>query len=335
MMNMVHLIPTRTDATARDIAELYVKEIVRLHGLPELIVSDRDAKFTSIFWMELSKMLGQWLLMSSSYHPQTDGSSERAIQTMSQAMRTLVDDYQSNWPDQLPLVEFAMNSAINESTRYTPLELNYGWMPKLIGGLDFESPREGVKQFVENIRNVLDKTFNKLVTQRMRQAVKANRHCQKGQKFNVGDLILLSTENLSLPKGRARKLLPKYLGPYKVLTANHSSLTYKVELLPDLKARRIHDIFHEKVLKLYVEKDAKQFPKRETRVQYNVGNDPDQEWVVRSVEDHKWSPGLTFRVRWELGDATWEPLNVVKDLEALDQYLKLEGVTRPSELRRK
>ena len=61
---MVHLIPTHTDATVRDIAELYVKEIVRLHGLPELIVSDRDAKFTSIFWTELSKLLGQQLLMS-------------------------------------------------------------------------------------------------------------------------------------------------------------------------------------------------------------------------------------------------------------------------------
>jgi hypothetical protein len=218
----------------------------------------------------------------SSYHPQTDGSSERAIQTMSQAMRTLVDDYQLNWPDQLPLVEFAMNSAINKSTGYAPFELNYGWMPKLIGGLDFESPREGVKQFVENIRNVLDKTFNKLVTQRMHQAVKANRHRREGQKFNVGDLILLLTENLSLPKGRAHKLLPKYLGPYKVLTANHSSSTYKVELPPDLKARWIHDIFHDKVLKLYVENDAKRFLKRKTRIQYDVGNYPDQEWVVHS-----------------------------------------------------
>jgi hypothetical protein len=139
--------------------------------------------------------------MSSSYHPQTDGSSERAIQTMSQAMRTLVDDYQSNWPDQLLLVEFAMNSAINKSTGYAPFELNYGWMPKLIGGLDFESPREGVKQFVENIRNVLDKTFDKLVTQRTRQAVKANRHCREGQKFNVGDLILLFDGKFELAQG--------------------------------------------------------------------------------------------------------------------------------------
>ena len=183
MTNMVHLIPTHTDVTARDIAELYIKEIMRLHGLPESIVLDRDTKFTSIFWTELSKLLGQWLLMSSSYHPQMDSSSERAIQTMSQAMCMLVDDYQSNWLDQLPLIEFTMNSAISESTGYAPFELNYRWMPKLIGGLNFESPRVGVKQFVENIRNVLDKTFDKLVTQHTRHAIKANRHCQEGQKF--------------------------------------------------------------------------------------------------------------------------------------------------------
>ena len=183
MMNMVHLIPTRTDMTVRDIAELYVKEIVRLHSLPESIVLDRDAKFTSIFWMELSKLLGQWLLMSLSYHPQMDSSSEQAIQTMSQAMRMLVDNYQSNWPDQLPLIEFAMNSAISKSTGYAPFELNYRWMPKLIGGLNFESPRVGVKQFVENIRNVLNKTFDKLVTPCMHHAIKANRHCREGQKF--------------------------------------------------------------------------------------------------------------------------------------------------------
>ena len=115
--------------------------------------------------MELSKLLGQWLLMSSSYHPQTNSSLERAIQTMSQAMHMLVDDCQSNWPNQLPLVEFTMNSTVSKSTSYAPFELNYRWMPRLIRGLEFESPREGVKQFVKNIRNVLDKTFDKLVTQ--------------------------------------------------------------------------------------------------------------------------------------------------------------------------
>jgi transposase InsO family protein len=86
MTGMVHLIPTRMDATARQVAEVYIKEVVRLHGVPESIVSDRDTKFTSQFWKELSKILGQRLLMSMAYHPQTDGSCKRAIQVMSQIL---------------------------------------------------------------------------------------------------------------------------------------------------------------------------------------------------------------------------------------------------------
>src|SRR6266550_382113 len=120
MTGMVHLIPTRTNASAKDVARLLIKEVVRLHGIPESVVSDRDTKFTSQFWSELSKTLGQRLLMSTSHHPQTDGSSERAIQTMSQILRSVVNDYQTNWVEQLPLVEFAMNSAHNKTTGQAP-----------------------------------------------------------------------------------------------------------------------------------------------------------------------------------------------------------------------
>jgi transposase InsO family protein len=160
MTGMVHLIPTRTDATAKQVAEVYVKEVVRLHGIPESIVSDRDMKFTSKFWRELSKILGQRLLMSTAYHPQTDGSSERAIQVMSQMLQSVINDHQMNWVEQLPLVEFAMNSAENESTGAMPFEVNYGWLPRIIRGVEFGSTRPGIKQFAENISNVIDKTFD-------------------------------------------------------------------------------------------------------------------------------------------------------------------------------
>ena len=147
--------------------------------------------------------------------------------------------------------------------------------------------------------------------------------------------MLLSTENLSLPKARTRKLCPKYIGPYKVLKAHPERSTYQLELPPDLKARRIHDTFHEKMLKPFLPNNETKFPKCETRAHYDVGNDPDQEWVVESIEDHKWSPKLLFKVRWALGDSMWELLHVVDELEALDRYLELEGVTTPSDLRRK
>jgi transposase InsO family protein len=174
MTGMVHLVPTRMDATARQVAEVYIKEVVRLHGIPELIVSDRDTKFTSQFWKELSKILGQRLLMSMAYHLQTNGSSERVIQVMSQILRLVINDHQTNWVDQLPLVEFAMNSAKNESTGTTPFEVNYGWLPHIMRGVEFDSSRPGVKQFAENISSVIDKTFDRLLAQRTRQAIKAN-----------------------------------------------------------------------------------------------------------------------------------------------------------------
>jgi len=141
---MVHLIPMNTRISARDVAQIYAKEVVRLHGIPETVVSDQDTKFNLEFWKELSKALGQRLLMSTAYHPQTDGTSECTIQTMSQILRAVVNDYQHNWVDQLPMVEFTMNSAVNSSTGYAPFEANYGWMPQLIQGMMDEPSYKGI-----------------------------------------------------------------------------------------------------------------------------------------------------------------------------------------------
>jgi hypothetical protein len=113
----------------------------------------------------------------------------------------------------------------------------------------------------------------------------------------VGDLVFLSTENLSLPKGRARKLTPKYLGPYKVLKADHSSSTYKIKLPPDLKAQQIHNTFHEKVLKHHVKNDLKLFPKCETRVHYHIRED------VTLPHGFQSDPTGIFRIYWNPVDS--------------------------------
>ena len=147
--------------------------------------------------------------------------------------------------------------------------------------------------------------------------------------------MLLSTKNISLPKGRATKLCPKYIGPYEILKANGETSTYKLKLPPDLSKRHIHNVFHESLLKPFTPNDVESFPRCEALPFYDLGNDPEQEWVVHSIEDHKWSPNLTFKVCWEYGDSTWEPLNIVKELEALDNYLDLNGATEPQDLHRK
>ena len=143
---MVHLVPVNTMTTASELASLYIRKVVRLHGLPESIVSDRDAKFTSLFWREIHRILGTKLLMSTSFHPQMDGASERVNGSVGQILRTLVSPNQTDWVDKIPLTEFTINSNISSSMGFTPFKLNYGYMPSLIGGImPYKNTKPGIR----------------------------------------------------------------------------------------------------------------------------------------------------------------------------------------------
>ena len=102
---------------------------MRLHGTPESIVSDRDTKFTSIFWKELHRLMGSKLLMSTTFHLQTDGATEQANGSIAQILHTVVSNNQKDWSDKCRMVEFTINSSVNATTGYAPFELIYGYMP--------------------------------------------------------------------------------------------------------------------------------------------------------------------------------------------------------------
>ncbi|KAL4324888.1 hypothetical protein GQ457_11G023450 [Hibiscus cannabinus] len=121
-----HFLPVHTTYTYDKLAELYIREIVRLHGVPKSIVSDRDPKFTSRFWESLHTALGSRLNFSTSYHPQTDGQSERVIQVLEDMLRCCIIDFQGTWEKQLPLVEFAYNNNYQASIQMAPYEALYG-----------------------------------------------------------------------------------------------------------------------------------------------------------------------------------------------------------------
>ena len=108
---------------------LILKEVMRLHGIPESIVSDQDTKFTSIFWKELHRLMGSKLLMSTAFHPQMDGAMERANRSIAQILCTVVSNDQKDWLSKCPMVEFAINSSVNTTMGYAPFELNHGYMP--------------------------------------------------------------------------------------------------------------------------------------------------------------------------------------------------------------
>ena len=121
-----HLLPMKVNFSMDRLAFLYVKEIVRMHGVPVCIVSDRDPCFTSRFWHSLQKAMDTKLNFSTAFHPQTDGQSERVIQILEDLLRACVLDLKGNWADHLPLVEFAYNNSFQSSIRMTPFEGLYG-----------------------------------------------------------------------------------------------------------------------------------------------------------------------------------------------------------------
>ena len=177
LTSLVHLTPVNTTIRASELAWVFMREIVRLHGIPESIVSDRDSKFTSKFWQELHRLLGIKLLMSTSFHPQTDGASERAIRSVTQILRSVVTSDQTDWVDHLPMVEFAINSSVSASTGYAPFELTYGYLPSIFKGWDaHHAAPPGVLDFAHRAHHNLMITHDAIIASCIMQTHHANRH---------------------------------------------------------------------------------------------------------------------------------------------------------------
>ncbi|KAJ9566778.1 hypothetical protein OSB04_002744 [Centaurea solstitialis] len=121
-----HFLPIREDYKMVKLAKVYIKEIVSRHGVPISIISDRDSRFTSRFWKSLHRALGTQINLSTSYHPQTDGQSERTIQTLEDMLRACVLDFGGSWDDHLPLIEFSYNNGYHTSIKCAPYEALYG-----------------------------------------------------------------------------------------------------------------------------------------------------------------------------------------------------------------
>ena len=180
----------KTDGVDRIVSK-YIDEIVRLHGVPSIIVSDRDSKFTSHFWQAFQKALGTRVNMSTAYHPQTDGQSERTIRTLEDMLRACVLDWGDSWEQNLPLVEFSYNNSFHSSIGMSPYKALYGrpcrtplcWTQ--VGERSMIGP-EIMEETTEKIKSVRDK---------MRAAQDRQKHYadkrRKELKFAVGDMVYL------------------------------------------------------------------------------------------------------------------------------------------------
>jgi hypothetical protein len=177
MTSMVHLIPVHTKMKASELSWVYRREIVHLHDLPSSIISDRDLKFTSKWWRELHKVLGAKLLMSTSFHPQTDSQTERANCSIGQIFCTMVRHDQKDWVDRVDLTKFTINASVSETTRYAPFELNGGYMPSMICKIrtDEVIPK-GIKEFANSVLQHLAEAHDAIIKVWVFQTCKVNEH---------------------------------------------------------------------------------------------------------------------------------------------------------------
>ena len=327
---MVHLIPSRINYNATQLAELVFENIYKIHGLPQNIISDRDVLFTSTFWSRLHRLIGTKLRLSSAYHPQSDGSTERANRTITQMLRQCIMPDQRDWVSKLPAIEFAINSARSQSTGYAPFFLNFGRLPR---NMIFNNPSANefpaVREFALEKKLALIAAHDSIIAARVKQTRAANRKRQT-VPFNTGDFVYLSSENISFKKGLARKLLPKFLGPYKVLK-DFGNSSFHIELPAHLKRRGVHDVFHSSLLQIHIPNDDRLFPGRmDTQL---VGEDEGDEWAVdRILSHHGARTEATFEILWKSGDVTWLPYYQITHLQALTDYLELLRVAKISKL---
>ena len=148
----------------------------------------------------------------------------------------IINDDQKNWADKCPMVEFVLNSSVSATTGFAPFKLNQGYIPHIGMLTTFNTTFKGVKQFALQAKWDLMVAHDAIITNRVQQTFHANKKCHASDLYHVGDHMYLSTQNLTLPKGRARKLVPKYIGPYKVVKAHNKASTVTLELPPALVA---------------------------------------------------------------------------------------------------
>ncbi|GJX08033.1 putative reverse transcriptase domain-containing protein [Tanacetum coccineum] len=240
--------PMRETDPLDKLARMYLKEVVTRHGIPVSIICDRDPRFTSNFWRSLQNALGTNLDMSTAYHPQTDGQSERTIQTLEDMLRACAIDFGKGWVNHLPLVEFSYNNSYHASIKAAPFEALYG--RKSCSPVCWTEVKEAQILGPELIQETTKKIIQ--IKQRMQAARDRQKSYadlkRKPMEFQVGDKVMLKVSPWKgvVRFGKRGKLNPRYVGPFKVIE-RVGEVAYKLELPEELS--RVHNTFHVSNLK--------------------------------------------------------------------------------------
>lgn len=246
-----HFIALAHPFSALSVAKIFLDNIYKLHGMPTAIISDRDKLFTSNLWKELFRLTNTELQMSTAYHPQTDGQTERVNQCLEAYLRCTVSSCPDKWKDWLPLAEFWYNTSYHSSLKKTPFEVMYGHEPRHLGidhVQDCAIPDQ--EQWLTDRRLMEQLLQQQLIRVQQRQKHQADKK-RTDREFQVGQFVYVKLQpyvQASLAQCVNHKLAFCYFGPFLIL-ARVGMAAYKLQLPT---SSSIHPVFHVSQLKLAV-----------------------------------------------------------------------------------
>ena len=327
LSKMAHFIPTSSAITAADFFFLFADRVVRYHGLPTTIISDRDPKFVSEFWRQLCQRFAIKRALSTAWHPQTDGQTERLNRTIEQMMRTYIQSREEDWPQLLPALELAYNCTPHSATGLSPFEVMIGENPVRTQDLDVidSFPSLPAPQMTKAFRLLVDRAAVHLEQAKAQQKAYADQ-ARRQLEFNEGDLVWVSTRYMALSGNR--KFQQRYIGPYPVLQ-RIGKVAYKLELPPSMT---VHPVFHVSLLVPHKPRPADMStPPDWEPVEEQDGELPTYE--VEHILDQKGEgQEARYLVKWKGfpdSAATWEPLsNLTNCARALRHFRKSRNRAR-------
>ena len=310
-----HFVGLKHPFTAVSVAEVFVKEIVRLHGFPSSIISDRDRIFMSKFWNELFRLQGTTLKRSTAYHPQTDGQTEIVNKALETYLRCFSSGQPRQWAKWLPWAEFWYNTSPHTSTQITPFKALYGRDPPPLirtnHGLTSVGSLEAHLQERDAILDDLRVQLSR-AQQRMKHYADTRRREVQLEKGSLAYLKLQPYRQRSLAQRPFEKLAPRFYGPYKVLQ-RIGEVAYKLDLPPTSK---VHPVFHISQLKPAVgpAMASSEVPPQLT-AELELAASPEKLLSIRAISHPQ---GLTKEVLLKWKDlpeyeATWENAEMIMD----------------------
>ncbi|KAL0536708.1 hypothetical protein IC582_025668 [Cucumis melo] len=296
-----HFVPGKSTYTASKWAQLYMSEIVRLHGVPVSIVSDRDARFTSKFWKGLQTAMGTRLDFSTAFHPQTDSQTERLNQVLEDMLRACALEFPGSWDSHLHLMEFAYNNSYQATIGMAPFEALYGKCCRSpvcwdeVGEQRLMGP-----ELVQSTNEAIQKIRSRMHTAQSRQKSYADVR-RKDLEFEVGDKVFLKVAPMRgvLRFARRGKLSPRFVGPFEIL-----------ERIGPPSLSTVHDVFHVSMLRKYVSDPSHVVDYEPLEIDENLSYvEQPVEVLTREVKTLRNKQIPLVKVLWRnhrVEEATWE-----------------------------